>query len=143
MAAIICRTAENVSELEECFRIRHEVFVREQSLFAETDRDHKDDKSLHLIALQNERIIGTVRIYKDPEGIFWGGRLAVRKRYRGKAGRLLVLEAVNVVRQQNAQVFRACIQKENADFFKSLGWSAVEEEKILYGKPHIVMEAPL
>ena len=41
------------------------------------DRDEHDEYAIHYAALLRDEIIGTVRIYRDQDGIWWGGRLAV------------------------------------------------------------------
>ena len=94
---ILCRPVGNDDELRECFEIRKKIFVEEQALFKDTDRDEQDAEALHIAAFYKKRIIGTVRIYVDDDGIWWGGRLAVKKKYRGRAGRLLVQKAVQIV----------------------------------------------
>ena len=108
-----------------CYAIRRQVFVEEQKLFDGDDRDEHDEQAIHYAALLHDEIIGTVRIYRDPEGIWWGGRLAVLKRYRGRAGRLLIQACVDRVRSEGAAHFRAFVQQENIAFFKTLNWIAI------------------
>jgi len=143
MPGIICRLAENKSELAACFSIREKVFVQEQKLFQKTDRDSFDERALHIAALYEGSIIGTVRIYKDDAGVWWGGRLAVVKRFRGRAGRRLVLTAVDIVKGKKARHFRASVQLDNVNFFKNLRWRPVGDAFALQGRKHLIMEADL
>jgi len=143
MSKIICREIHGTEELDACFAIRQNIFVGEQKLFEETDRDEHDRRAVHIGAFLNDRIIGTVRVYKDRSGIWWGGRLAVLKRFRGRAGRLLVQKATETVRTKKAYCFRAHVQVENINFFKSLGWTPVGDVADHHGRPHQLMEAPL
>lgn len=143
MTPILCRPTETREELAQCLEIRHRVFVLEQQLFELTDRDEHDDAAVHLAAFSNNRIIGTVRVYQDTDGAWWGGRLAVLKRYRGRAGRELVLSAVRLVKQHGARRFYANIQKENFNFFKSIGWRQIGGEFQLQARPHLLVEAEL
>jgi putative N-acetyltransferase (TIGR04045 family) len=143
MHTIICRQTNNPDELAQCLDIRHKVFVVEQHLFVDSDRDERDATAIHLAAFYSNRIIGTVRVYQDAEGAWWGGRLAVVKKYRGRAGRELVLSAVALVKERGAKHFYANIQKENLNFFTNIGWRQIDEEFILLGRPHLLVEADL
>jgi putative N-acetyltransferase (TIGR04045 family) len=141
MKEIICRQIENDEERAACFEIRKQVFVDEQKLFPDTDLDEHDKEALHLAAVSNDKIIGTVRIYREEEDVWVGGRLAVKKRYRGKAGKLLVLKAVEIVKANNAKVFKAVIQADNVPFFINLKWKPVGEMFLHHGQMHQLMQS--
>ncbi len=143
MTTIICRQISNDEELAQCFDIRRKVFVQEQHLFEDTDIDDHDGHAIYLAAFFQNRIIGTVRMYGDDAGNWWGGRLAVLKKYRGRAGRELVLAAVAEAKLQGAVHFFANILSENVNFFKNIGWRCVKEEFVLHGRPHQLVEADL
>ena len=143
MSALLCREAATPQELEICYAIRRQVFVDEQGLFATDDRDGHDEHAIHYMALAGDVIIGTVRIYCDSDGLWWGGRLAVLKRHRGRAGRLLIQACVERVRREGARQFSACVQQDNVAFFKTLGWVPVGETLCICDRPHQVMQATL
>jgi putative N-acetyltransferase (TIGR04045 family) len=143
MSELSCREVTDPGELETCYAIRHTVFVEEQGLFAHDDRDEHDAAAVHYAVLLKDTIVGTVRIYRDPDGIWWGGRLAVLRRYRGRAGRLLVQTCVEHVRRQGAVHFRAFVQEDNVAFFKTLNWTAVGTPVLICNRSHQLMEAAL
>ncbi len=143
MSAIVCRPVKNDAELQKCFEIRRKIFVDEQGLFDGTDRDEYDDCAIHLVAFHNDQIIGTVRIYEQEDNIWWGGRLAITKRYRGRAGKQLVHKAMKIVAAADARHFYAHVQRKNVTFFKNLGWQPEGPVFRLHGKPHQLMEARL
>ncbi len=143
MIDCICRRIASEDELEQCLDIRRKVFVQEQHIFEFTDRDDYDGHAIHLAALYQNRIIGTVRVYQDAAGAWWGGRLAVLKKYRGRAGRDLVMAAVALVKLQGAEHFYANILSENLNFFQTIGWRPVGDEFILHGRPHRLVKADL
>ena len=143
MIAVICRRIASEDELAECFDIRRKVFVQEQHLFEHSDRDDYDGQAIHIAAFYQSRIIGTVRVYQDAGGAWWGGRLAVLKKYRGRAGRELVSAAVALVKLQGAEHFYANILSENLNFFKNIGWRPVGVEFLLHDRPHRLVEADL
>src|SRR5262245_3783415 len=48
--------------MPEAYYLRHEVFVVEQSIAQELERDEDDDAATHLVALLDGRVVGTLRI---------------------------------------------------------------------------------
>ena len=84
------RRAGSSQELEAALALRYEVFCVEQGVPIGEERDGRDGEGLHLIALEDDRLLGTCRL------VFVGGtvqfsRLAVAKpaRRRGIATALL------------------------------------------------------
>ena len=145
-AGLICHSARNRAEQQEAFRIRKTVFVDEQALFDGTDRDENDTESIHLVAKQQGRIIGTVRVYRDHTGPdrWIGGRLAVEKKFRAtSAGSRLVKEAMKRVKKKGCDWFTAHIQERNIPFFLRLGWQPMAPVKHHFGRPHQKMRANL
>jgi len=143
---LICHSARNRFEKSEAFRIRKEIFVHEQGMFDKSDMDENDSNSIHLVAKQNQKIIGTVRVYKkDTISDHWiGGRLAVEKEYRvTNAGSGLVREAMKRVKKKDCKIFTAQIQEKNVPFFLKLGWTPVGFLKSHFGHPHQKMKANL
>jgi putative N-acetyltransferase (TIGR04045 family) len=140
---IICRIAATEEELRAAYRIRHEIFVREQRLFQRTDRDGFDKQAIHIVALVDDEIVGAVRVYEQEKGTWYGGRLAVRKGFRGRAGALLVKKAVETVRERRADRFLAYIQLPSVAFFKRNRWNTLGDVTDYHGVPHQLMEAEL
>lgn len=140
----VIREAKNSKELSDVYRIRRDVFVKEQGFFTRTDRDEVDKKSIHLVAVEGDSVIGAVRITDMGRGRFEGSRLAVlsRKR-RGSAGRMLVEKAVELVADMGGVNFDAHIQAPNIEFFLKLGWTQLGASTIYHGKPHTMMSANL
>ena len=140
---IECRPVQNKEELFESYSLRKEVFVEEQKLFKRTDRDKHDKHAIHIIALYKKKIVGTVRVHRDKADIWFGSRLAVLKRFRGKAGKILIQKAVEVVKVNGAKQFMAHIQKRNVPLFKRLKWKPVGQIITYHHEPHQLMEAKL
>ncbi len=144
MEKIFCQIAENEEEISECYRIRREVFVLEQKLFKNSDKDKFDKNAIHICAKHNGEIVGTVRIFKKKDGLWFGGRLAVlKKARRGSAAKLLVKKAVETANEIKAKKFLAWVQEANVNFFLRLGWKKTEKKKLYLGKLHQLMEADL
>lgn len=145
-AEMVCRPARNQEERAAALALRRRVFVEEQGLFAHSDLDPDDPRAIHLIALREGELVGTVRVFAvaDSEEHWIGGRLAVTagKRAAG-AGKLLVREAVRTVGVRGCRRFTATIQEANVPFFLSLGWSLDGPPFTFHGRPHQPMRADL
>lgn len=93
MKQIVVKLAESQSEIRAAFDIRHRVFVQEQQIPGEEERDEADDSALHAIAVLNGEALGTGRVVIQDGGIARIGRMAVDKSSRGigVGGRILTL----------------------------------------------------
>jgi hypothetical protein len=75
---ITIRAANTTRDMEECFRIRAEVFIVEQGVPADLERDEHDSKALHFIALADGQSVGTARVVLGDRGTSAKiGRMAV------------------------------------------------------------------
>ena len=95
------RAASKRFEAEGAQALRHRVFVAEQRIFRDHDRDGIDLIATHLVALSTyaheaDQVVGTVRIHEEAPGLWWGSRLAVDSEFRavGRLGAELIRLAV-------------------------------------------------
>jgi putative N-acetyltransferase (TIGR04045 family) len=145
-AELICLPARTSAEEQAAFAIRRKVFVEEQRLFSDSDRDENDSRSIHLVVIRDGEVVGTVRVYpvQNSPGHWIGGRLAVIRGERASgAGELLVQEAMRTVKRLDCARFTATIQKRNVVWFEKLGWWKQGDLFDLLGKPHQLMQADL
>ncbi len=78
MTPIDVRVAVSDEDVAAHHAVRHEVFVREQGIFADHDLDVWDDGAVKVIAVAGSRVLGAVRLYPlDEAGLWKGDRLAV------------------------------------------------------------------
>ena len=137
------KLVETEEELEKAYCIRHEIFVKEQKLFVDSDRDEYDTPAIHIIALFHDEVVGTVRVYEKEKGVWFGSRLAVLEPYRGRVGKFLIEKAVETVRGKQAKQFKAYVQIANVHFFKRCRWRSIGGVIDYRGVPHQLMEVPL
>jgi putative N-acetyltransferase (TIGR04045 family) len=143
---LACRAVASADERTAHFRIRHQVFVAEQGLFASPggpgdDRDvHDDDPAtIHVVGLADGVICGTVRLYPlcGVPGRWKGDRLAVLTDHRHLGlGAPLVRFAVASAASRGGQEMEAYIQPANVTFFEWLGWRRVGGLVDYAGIPH-------
>ena len=87
--SIEVRVASSDDDMHGAFAVRHEVFILEQGVPPELERDDADATAVHVVAREGTAVIGTARLTRDGEARI--GRVAVLPawRRRGIAGLLL------------------------------------------------------
>ncbi|MCI0454760.1 MAG: GNAT family N-acetyltransferase [Candidatus Dadabacteria bacterium] len=146
VAEFVFKIAETDEELAGYFGLRHEVFVKEQRIFAENDTDEYDKDALHLVAVEKStgKVVGGVRCYKKEGDTWFGGRLNAGPGFRnGIVGTNLVKLAVKTVKSKGCTKFLAYIQPQNVRFFERLNWVPVGKPIMYQGFLHQLMEADL
>jgi predicted GNAT family N-acyltransferase len=85
------RPARDAGEVRAALELRHEVFVVEQQVPLEEELDEHDGRdALHLVAVDDGRVIGTCRLVPDGDTVKLGRvAVAAAARRRGIASRLL------------------------------------------------------
>lgn len=126
----------------ELFAVRHDVFVGEQQIHSEPDRDGRDPDCLHVLALDEGVVVGTCRLLDVVrEGRRWikVGRLAVRREARQRGvGRALVTRVNgHIAEQQVNGVMHAQAYLER--WYASAGWHRVGDGFLEAGIDHVEM----
>lgn len=136
-------------EQQQAMALRRQVFCCEQGLFDQDDHDELDEQAHCLVAVANhggwpDRVVGTVRIHRYAEGVWWGSRLAVEEafRHRSGIGAALIKLAVGSARGQDCSQFFAQVQKQNEVLFNRLHWQS-QYNLMVRRRPHVMMEADL
>lgn len=142
-----CRLAATGRDRLAHFAVRHAVFVTEQELFADTDRDEHDEEPgvRHVLAWHGTAPAGAVRLYPLEEpGLWKGDRLAVLPAFRSRGlGAPLVRFAVRAAAELGGRRMIAHIQPQNLAFFRYLGWRQAGGEVSFLGRPHLLMAIEL
>lgn len=121
-----------------CMDIREEVFVAEQSVPQELERDEYDDTALHFLALIDGEPVATARVlWKDGGKTAKIGRVAVRKAHRGKGlGRDLLSAIEKDSALTGVHRFVLDAQTHALPFYENLGYIAEGPEFLDAGIPH-------
>ncbi|NHC12263.1 GNAT family N-acetyltransferase [Motilibacter sp. E257] len=122
---------------DRAFAVRVEVFVDEQQVPIELERDDRDDTSVHFLAVRDGEVVGTVRMYEDPPGEAHLGRLAVRASARtGGVGRVLVDAVETESRALGLRRVVLSAQLQAMGFYERLGYTAYGPVYDDAGIPH-------
>jgi putative N-acetyltransferase (TIGR04045 family) len=144
-APLDVRVARTGEDLAAHHAIRRAVFVEEQGIFEDDDRDAWDDGAVKVVAVCGGRVVGAVRLYPlDEAGLWKGDRLAVlRDARRLHVGAPLVRFAVRTAGERGGTRMVARIQARNVAFFRHLGWTSMGSPRDYRGASHQDMTIPL
>jgi predicted GNAT family N-acyltransferase len=120
-----------------CFAIRLEVFVHEQNVPAEEERDEYDETALHFLAFDGQTPLGTARVLLKPGGVAKITRVAVKKFSRGMGvGAALMRHIEQTV---PAAEYWLDGQTQARPFYEGLGYLPEGAEFMEAGIPHFHM----
>lgn len=131
--------------LKDYFKLREEVFVKEQKVSIDEEYDHYDKGEQtdvkHVIAMKNEKVIGTMRlIYLREQSILKVGRLAIKKENRKQGvGRRLLDYAELQARNNGIKYLELGAQISAKGFYESSGFKATGTIFLDAGIEHITM----
>jgi putative N-acetyltransferase (TIGR04045 family) len=143
--------ADDARTVEAYRRLRRDVFVDEQSLFAGSDAEaddiDTDPRTVVLVARAGDgTVVGGVRLAPVGTDIGWwtGSRLAVARAARkgGGIGPALVRAACAHAEQRGVLRFEATVQAANEALFRRLGWQRLRATEVS-GAPHVLMRWPI
>lgn len=117
-------------------RIRESVFIQEQGVTPEQEWDSDDATATHFLAYEGDFAIGTARLLAD--GCI--GRVSVLKDWRGlNVGEHLMHAVIKKAEQLGLKQQILTAQVHAAGFYERLGFTAVSDEFLEAGIPHIDM----
>ncbi len=117
-------------------RIRESVFIQEQGVTPEQEWDSDDATATHFLAYEGDFAIGTARLLAD--GCI--GRVSVLKDWRGlNVGEYLMRAVIQEAERLGLKQQVLTAQVHAAGFYERLGFTAVSDEFLEAGIPHIDM----
>ena len=148
------RLAGTPGEVAAAFAVRYDVFVTEQGVPSDLERDDRDAEADHLVAYDGDRAVGAGRLVVEPAGFAGAdpalgpvghlGRLAVRSEARGaRLGVALVLAIEERARERGLGVMALSSQTYAIPFYERLGYAAHGPEFDDAGLPHRWMRRAL
>jgi predicted GNAT family N-acyltransferase len=138
--------SERIAEIEfgsdlmrEAFGLRYEVFVDEQGVPRELEVDELDPSATHLVAIDGDQIVGTLRIL-DHGAAAKVGRVAVRATARRSGiGARLMHHAAVIAADRGFTEIIVHAQLAVMGFYRRLGYVEEGETFEDAGIPHIAM----
>lgn len=133
------RRAQDEDDMAACWAIRHQVFVREQCVDQDLERDGKDGLCLQYIACDGCQALGTARVLATPDR-FKIQRMAVLSEARGSGlgAALLRFIIADIVEHEPIQGrhFFLSAQVHALPFYERLGFVVCSDEYVEADIPH-------
>jgi len=135
--------ALTIDDLYNLLQLRSEVFVVEQNCVYQ-DIDGKDQKALHLIGEDKDKIVAYARLFKPSDYFEQAsiGRVVVKETSRSnKLGHILMREAIQAIETHfSATKITISAQLYLKNFYESHGFIQTSEMYLEDDIPHIEMK---
>lgn len=132
----------SLNDLYKVLQLRAEVFVVEQDCVYQ-DIDGKDQKALHVLGFEGEKLIAYTRIF--PPGKYFNeaaiGRVVVQEKYRKNSyGHEILKASIKVIEERfNTNTIKLSAQTYLKKFYESHGFHQIGDGYLEDGIPHIAM----
>ena len=138
---LTCRPPQSDAELSAALALRHEVFIVEEGRARFVDTDEVDETCDHIVAILNDAVVGTLRIYRLNLGdtALKIGRVAVRRELRGQGIGSAMMKAAHDRAFSLTDTVYLHAQTGVVDFYKKLGYHTLGDVFEEAGTPHIKM----
>jgi predicted GNAT family N-acyltransferase len=137
------RRPRTEQELEAALSLRERVFCGEQGVSVQADRDGRDLEATHIVAVEDDRVIGTCRLLLSGP-VARLGRLAVEPGRRGNGVAAAILgEADCVARDGGAQTVSLHAQTYALQLYRRAGYTEQGSRFVEEGIEHVSMEKRL
>jgi predicted GNAT family N-acyltransferase len=131
----------NAAEREALLGVREDVFIREQHVPADLERDEDDTRCVHVLARTLDGIpIAAGRL--SPEGKI--GRMAVLRGWRGRGvGTMMLCTLLDLARTRKLAAVVLHAQRDAVPFYLNHGFAIAGPEFEEAGIPHVTMRRKL
>ncbi len=139
------RIADSAADIAECLRLREDVFIGEQNVPPDEERDGLDDQCVHFLARQEGEAIGAARLNLLNDGYAKIQRVCVIAPVRRTgAGAAIIRHMIEHMRGATPHTrVRLGAQTHALEFYRKLGFVAFGDEYMDAGIPHFDMEMTL
>ena len=140
MLNIEVRPTQNPPELEQMYYQRWLVLRSPLGMQRGTEKDKYDDRAYHLVAVCNDRVIGSARLRELSEEVGSIAYVAVLPEFQNQGiGTQLIKELIETGRKKNLKRLRLMTRISALGFYKRLGFSETGEPFVYLDIPHIFM----
>ncbi len=125
--------------------VREDVFVSEQGVPIELERDEFDADAVHAVALDaHGHCVGTGRLFLDSESVGRIGRMAVRAEWRRRGiGAALLFRLLEAAAKQGLAELVLSAQVDAVQFYSCFGFVAEGDQYLDADIAHVTMRRPL
>lgn len=129
----------SVEELYEILKSRNEVFLLEQNIVCQ-DLDDMDKQCIHCFFANENRVIAYLRAFQSGEDSVTIGRVLTLEHRKGLGSKLMQKSFEGIKEHFASKKICVHAQKQAVKFYEKMGFTAVSDEYLEEGIPHISME---
>ncbi|GAB4268205.1 MAG: GNAT family N-acetyltransferase [Candidatus Rifleibacteriota bacterium] len=134
--------SKNEERLKKAFKIREEVFIKEQNVPENLEKDQFDSDAIHLVVEADGIPVATGRLFSDPDdsSVARIGRIATLKEYRGRgiAGKV-VADLLDCALKKGFKKVIIHAQSDVEKMYSRFGFERCGKEFLEAGISHIEM----
>jgi predicted GNAT family N-acyltransferase len=140
MRNLVLKVVDYSTAATEIQAIRQAVFQREQQVEPSLDFDGLDEIAFHVVAYQDDQLVGTARLRFLSDRLAKIERVAVLSTHRGQGiGQAVMEAAIAFLEQQGIAEIKLNAQVQTRSFYEKLGFQPRGEEFKEAGILHIEM----
>lgn len=134
------RRVSGADDLKRAFELRAAIFIDEQGVSEEAEFDGLDGACHHLLAILDDRVVGTLRIRLMDHKLAKIERVAVAEKARGRhVGANLMAFALRIMPEFDVCTVKLHAQTQAEAFYEKLGFVARGDVFDEDGIPHVAM----
>lgn len=137
------RPARGAAEVSAALDLRERVFAVEQGVDPAADRDGRDHEALHLVAVEDDTVVGTCRLVLNGAQARLGRLAVMPSRRREGLGAALLAEADRAAREAGARRIELHAQLPAHALYVRDGYADEGEVFVEEGIEHVAMAKSL
>ena len=142
--SLACRLVTMEADRAACLELRRRVFIEEQQVPVEIERDADDVSALHFLASEGELPVAVARVVAKKPGVAKIGRVAVLAARRGEGmGAQLMAFVLATLTERGFTEALLHSQEPVVAFYEKLGFTTEGERFFEAEIPHFVMRKRL
>ncbi len=129
-----------IDSLDDAYMVREAVFIKEQGVHVDLERDEHDLKAVHIVVYDGKEPVACGRVIFPDNNTATLGRIAVLKEHRGSGyGDLVVRMLIRHAFDSGYEKQYVHSQLPARGFYEKLGFKAYGDEYMEAGIMHISM----
>ncbi|MHC5936500.1 GNAT family N-acetyltransferase [Nostoc sp.] len=141
---VIIRSVSSETELSEMYYVRWLVLRKPLEMAQGTEQDNHEKDSFHLLAIVNERIVGSARLQEVSGELGLISYVAVLPEFcNQRIGSRLIEKLIEKAQQNKLKILKLRARTTALKFYKRLGFQETSQVFDYLGIAHITMEMKL
>ena len=122
-------------QFEKYYELRWKVLRKPWNQPRGSEKDEMEEKSIHIMACDNDKIVGVARLHFNSKEEAQIRYMAVDENYRRKGiGSMLLKKLEEIAKQKNAKHIVLNARENAVEFYRKNGYVVMEKTYVLFGE---------